>query len=288
MKFVTDLELGKKIIIERYPEFNNRKFTADNTGWDNFVIKIDNEYIFRFPKRASSFRTIEMENGVLQYLNKILPSNIKVPNFIYKNLESNYPFVGYKMIKGNFLSKELYNSLDKEEKENFIKNMMVFINTLHSLEINKFNLDIIDGLSNYKSRYNEFKEKCFDYFDDNLKEKTNNLFNSYFTDKKMQEFRKTIIHGDLSTDHIIITDDGIGIIDFGDIRVFDYAYDFQWLYLIDEKNLDNAIALYEYNIDKYFYKRINFYTSIIPYYGVVYALETNNKKMLKEEIKKLK
>ena len=42
MKFVNDLELGKKIIIDRYPEFNNSNFTADNYGWDNFVIKIDN------------------------------------------------------------------------------------------------------------------------------------------------------------------------------------------------------------------------------------------------------
>ena len=61
MKFVTDLELGKKIILDRYPEFSNHNFKADNYGWDNFVIKIDDEFIFRFPKRESSFRTIEME-----------------------------------------------------------------------------------------------------------------------------------------------------------------------------------------------------------------------------------
>ena len=29
MKFVTDLELGKKIILDRYPEFNNHNFIAD-------------------------------------------------------------------------------------------------------------------------------------------------------------------------------------------------------------------------------------------------------------------
>ena len=287
MKFVTDLELGKKIIIERYPEFTNQMFISDNTGWDNFVIKIDNEFIFRFPKRESSFRTVEMENRVLKYLISVLPANIKVPNFIYKNLETDYPFVGYRMIRGEFLSEEIYNSMSENEKEEFIKNMMNFINTLHGIEINSFELDVVEGLSNYKYRYNEFKEKCYKYFNEELKEKTDDLFNNYFKDEKMQIFRKTVIHGDLSTDHIILTDDGIGIIDFGDTRVFDYSYDFQWLYLLDKNELDKALKLYNYEIDNYFYNRIKFYTSIIPYYGVVYALENNDQQLLNKEIKKL-
>ena len=287
MRFVTDLELGKKIILDRYPEFNNHNFTANNYGWDNFVIKIDDEFIFRFPKREISFRTIEMEADVLKELNKKIPDNIKVPEYIYKNLETDYPFVGYKMIKGNFLSEELYDSMTSEEKDAFIKDMMTFINTLHSLDINNFNLDEVNGLSNYKERYSEFRDKCFNSFDDDLQEKTNNLFNSYFNDEKMQLFRKTIIHGDLSTNHIIITDNGIGIIDFGDARIFDYAYDFEWLYMLDKNILDEALKQYNYDIDDYLYKRIMFYISIIPYYGIVYAKETNNKDMLEKEKNKL-
>ena len=104
----------------------------------------------------------------------------------------------------------------------------------------------------------------------------------------MQLFRKSIIHGDLSTDHIIITDEGIGIIDFGDTRIFDYTHDFQWIYLLDKEALDKALKQYKFEIDNYFYKRIEFYTSIIPYYGVVYALETNNQELLEKKIKNLK
>ena len=288
MKFVTDLELGKKIILDRYPEFNNHNFIADNYGWDNFVVKIDDKFIFRFPKRESSFRTIEMENDALKELNKKLPNNIKVPEYIYKNLETDFPFVGYKMINGQFLSKDLYNSMTNEEKDTFLKNMMTFLNILHSLNINNFNLDVVNGLSNYKEKYSEFKDKCFNSFDDVLKQKTNSLFNNYLNDKKMQLFRKSIIHGDLSTDHIIITDEGIGIIDFGDTRIFDYTYDFQWIYLLDKEALDKALKQYKFEIDNYFYKRIEFYTSIIPYYGVVYALETNNQELLEKKIKNLK
>ena len=127
MKYITDIELGKKIIINNYPEFANSNFEADTKGWDNYVIKVDNEYIFRFPKRDSSFRTIEMEERILAELNKLLPSNIKVSNFIFKNLNEDYPFVGYKMIKGEFLSKELYDRMSLKEKDEFLHNMMSFI-----------------------------------------------------------------------------------------------------------------------------------------------------------------
>ncbi|MBR3116454.1 MAG: aminoglycoside phosphotransferase family protein [Bacilli bacterium] len=288
MKYVDNLSTGKKVIIERYPQFIDSIFVEDTTGWDNYVVKVDNEYIFRFSRDEGALRTIKMEYDVLSYLHKELPSNIEVPNFIFSNLDSDYPFVGYKMIKGKFLSNELYNSMTEEEKKSFIKNMMTFTNILHGLDINRFNLDVEDPYEIYKMRFNEFKEKCFPVFDEELKQKSNLLFNNYFNDKNMMNINKTVIHGDLSSDHIIITEKGVGVIDFGDTRVFDNAYDFQWLYMLGEDTLDKALTMYNNKIDDYFKKRVQFYTSIIPYHGVVYALETNNNEMLKKEIKTLK
>ena len=159
---------------------------------------------------------------------------------------------------------------------------------MHSLDINKYDLDVVEALPNYQSRYVLFKEKCYAYLDEDAQNQTEELFNGYFNDEKMRSFKPVVIHGDLSTDHILITNDGIGIIDFGDTRVFDYAYDFQWLYLLDRKELDKTLELYKYGIDDYFYKRITFYISIIPYYGIVYALETNDNKMLEEKINRVK
>ena len=266
MKFVDNLSTGKKAITERYPQFIDSIFVEDTTGWDNYVVKVDNEYIFRFSRDEGALRTIKMEYDVLSYLHKELPSNIEVPNFIFSNLDSDYPFVGYKMIKGKFLSDELYNSMTDEEKNNFIKNMMTFINILHGLDINKFNLDVVDSFEEYKMGFNELKDKCFPVFDEELKQKCNQLFNNYFNDIKMMDINKTVIHGDLSTDHIIITEKGVGVIDFGDTRVFDNAYDFQWLYMLGEDTLDKALTMYNNKIDDYFKKRVQFYTSIIPYH----------------------
>lgn len=43
MKFINDVENGKKIIVEKYPEFANSTFEGDNSDWDNYAIKVDNK-----------------------------------------------------------------------------------------------------------------------------------------------------------------------------------------------------------------------------------------------------
>ena len=66
---------------------------------------------------------IRMEFDVLSKLKLKLPKNIKVPDFIYYNLDSDYPFVGYEMIQGKFLSKELFYEMEDDKKEQFLENM---------------------------------------------------------------------------------------------------------------------------------------------------------------------
>jgi len=289
MKYVNDLEIGKKVIIDKYPEFANSAFEGDNSGWDNYVVKVDNKYIFRFSRDGGAYRVIKMEFDVLSKLKLKLPKNIKVPDFIYYNLDSDYPFVGYEMIQGKFLSKELFYEMEGEKKEQFLENMAEFINILHSLDVKSCELDIIDPVENYKMRYKEFKDKAYKYFNEEIRNKTDLLFESYFNNKNMYKYIPTVIHGDLSTDHIIITDDGIGIIDFGDTRIYDGAYDFQWAYLLGKDIFEKILKKYNKQIDDYFIDRIaNFYTKIIPYYGVVYASEINDNELLEKSIKEIK
>lgn len=193
------------------------------------------------------------------------------------------------MIQGKFMTKEIYEKFSKEEKTKFINQISEFLNILHSIDINKFELDFIDPVSNYKMRYEEFKKICFKYFTDEEKQATINLFENYFSDKNMTNYKPTVIHGDLSEDHIIITNDGIGIIDFGDVRIFDPAYDFIWAYLYDEKLFDKIYKNYKINKDDFFKYRIKeFYIKRTAYYGIVYADRINDKQLLEKEMNNLR
>ena len=92
MIYVNDFEVGKKAIIDRYHELTNCQFKSDDSGWTNFAIKVDNKYLFRFPRNEEAFVAINKEYKILDVLNKKLPSNIKVPNYIYSNISDNHIF----------------------------------------------------------------------------------------------------------------------------------------------------------------------------------------------------
>lgn len=288
MIYVNDFETGKKAIIDKYPHLMNSQFKSDNSGWTNFVIKVDNKYLFRFPRNEEAFVAINKEYRILDELNKKLPSNIKVPNYIYSNLSDNYPFVGYEMIQGDFLSDDVFNSLDKTKKDNLLKNMATFLNILHSIDYKGLGLEPTDPIEWYKDLFNRVQSICFKYFNDNLKEKTIQLFNMFFEDETMHNYVPTLVHGDLSEDHIIITSDGVGIIDFGDLMVFDPAYDLIWAYICNKDFYNDLFEKYNGYKDNNFEHRIrDFHIIRPPYDGIIYADKIRDDNMVNEEIKKL-
>ena len=114
MKFVNDLETGSKTIKERFPEFAECNFVGDNSGWDNYTIKVNSEYLFRFPRCQESLEQIRKEAEVLSALHSKLPPYIEVPKYLATNLDGDCPFVYYKMIQGELLTKGLYDAFTAE------------------------------------------------------------------------------------------------------------------------------------------------------------------------------
>lgn len=288
MIFVNDFETGRKAIIDKYPELKNSQFKADNSGWTNFAIKVDDKYLFRFPRNKEAYVAINKEYKILEILNKKLPSNIKVPNYIYSSPNGDYPFVGYEMIQGKFLTDEVFRSLDETKKDGVLNNMATFLNILHSIDYKELNLEPINPIEWYKDLFDRVKKICFKYFDDNLKEKTTQLFDMFFDDETMHNYEPTLVHGDLSEDHIIVTRDGVGIIDFGDLMVFDPAYDLIWAYICGADFYNKLFVDYTGHKDNYFEHRIrDFHIIRPPYDGIIYADEIHDDNMINEELKKL-
>ena len=288
MIYANDFETGKKAILNKYPELKNSQFKSDNSGWTNFAIKVDDKYLFRFPRNEEAYLAINKEYKILEILNEKLPSNIKVPNYIYSNINDDYPFVGYEMIQGDFLTSDVFESLDEIKKENVLNNMSTFLNTLHLVDYKELGLEPTNPIEWYKDLFNRVQNICFKYFDDNLKEKTIKLFNMYFEDETMYNYEPTLVHGDLSEDHIIITSDGVGIIDFGDLMVFDPAYDLIWAYICDKNFYNNLFEKYNGHKDDNFEHRIrDFHIIRPPYDGIIYADKIHDDNMINEELNKL-
>lgn len=290
MNFVNNFKDGSKIIRKTFPEFANSHLAGDNSGWDNYAIIADDEYLFRFPRRQEALKQIQKETEVLNALRAKLPSYIEVPNYLAANLEQDYPFVYYKMIQGTPLTKDLYDSFNNEEKEKFTQNITDFLHILHSIDVKSCkSLEEINALDKYQSFYQQIRKICFKYLTPEKQNKTIKLFGNYFQDKSMRDYHPVVTHGDLSENHILITDNGIGIIDFGDTDIFDPAIDISWFYLFDKEAFQNIASKYFANDEeKNVEKRISeFYVPIIPYYGIIFGEETGNRTMIQDELKDL-
>lgn len=290
MKFVNDFDTGSRIIRENFPEFQNHHLVGDDSGWDNYAIRVDDKYLFRFPRRQESLEQIRKETEVLSILQSKLPSYIEVPRYLTARLDGDHPFVYYKMIQGKPLSKNLYDSFTDEDKERFICQIVEFLHILHSINIDQCkNLERVNALDKYQHLYQQVVDTCFKYLTEEEQNKTRKLFENYLRNPAMQNYVPTVIHNDLSENHIIITKTSIGIIDFGDTDIFDPAIDISWFYLFDKKTFYDITTKYQRRKNIGFEERISqFYVPIIPYYGIIYGEKTNNRKIIEDELNDLR
>lgn len=290
MKFVNDLKTGSQIVKKEFPKFQGCHLVGDDSGWDNYAIRVNNEYLFRFPRRQESLEQIKKESEVLSILHSKLPPYIEVPKYLTVRLNDDYPFVYYKMIQGEPLTKELYNGFTNKAKERFVQQFADFLNILHDIDINQCqDLEEVNALDKYQHLYQQVVDVCFKYLTEEEQSKTRRLFENYLQSSTMQKYAPTVVHGDLSENHIIVAETGIGIIDFGDTTIFDPAIDISWFYLFDKKVFYNIMAKYNGHKDAGFEKRISqFYVPIIPYYGIIYGEETHNHELIEDELNDLR
>lgn len=290
MKFVNDFATGSKVIRERLPALAGSQLVGDDSGWDNYAIIADNKYLFRFPRRIDSLTQIKQETEVLAQLYAKLPNDIEVPKYLATDLDGDYPFVYYEMIQGQPLTRELYAGFDAEQKERFKRQLVGFLRILHSINPESCkSLTHVDPRQKYQELYQRITQSCFKYLSPIEQDKTQRLFADYFQDYVMCNYEPVVVHGDLSENHILITERGIGIIDFGDTCVFDPAIDLSWFYLFDRELFYGLMKQYLERDDADFEKRIvDFYVPIIPYDGVMFGEETQNQILFTEELNDLK
>lgn len=290
MKYVNNAVDGRRAILEKFPELSAAKFEADGSGWANFAIKVNEKYLFRFPRDEEAYECIKAECEVLKKLKPLLPPNIQVPDYLAEFLDQDYPFVYYEMIQGEPLTLELWQNMQESEQDQLAKNLVQFLEVLHGIDPRECNIETLDPLENYQTRYQEFKAKCFAYLSTEEQNTAEKLFTNYFNNSMMREYHSAVIHHDLSENHILLTRDGIGIIDFGDTIIFDPAMDFAWMYLFDQKLYRKMYNYYQSpKKDMGFEQRIrDFYVPIIPFYGVVYGEETGNNELFQNELADLK
>jgi aminoglycoside phosphotransferase (APT) family kinase protein len=103
-QLVVDAGLARALLSDQFRELpvNTLRLLAE--GWDNTVWLVNDEIIFRFPRRAIAIPGIEREIEILPELARLLPLAVPVPSFVGHATAFAWPFFGAPLLEGVELS----------------------------------------------------------------------------------------------------------------------------------------------------------------------------------------
>jgi aminoglycoside phosphotransferase (APT) family kinase protein len=220
-------------------------------GYDFEVAIVDEEWVFRFPRRSGVEEALELEIAVLPALASAVP--VDVPSFEYVSRDP--LFVGYRLIRGEPLVDE-----DAE-------GVRAFLEALHALDPSGLPVESLDWVESYRAQCAEFERLVLPLLEKDRRAQAKRLFGDA---EKLVDFEPALLHADLGPEHLLVRDRRLaGVIDWGDMRVGDPALDYARL-------LNGPFA--DWNVDPELRRRARFYHRLAPWYEAHYGLFTNRPK----------
>jgi aminoglycoside phosphotransferase (APT) family kinase protein len=227
---------------------NPKTILEIDEGYDFEVAVVDDEWVFRFPRRPSVEKALEREIALLPALASALP--VEVPSF--EHVSRNPLFVGYRLISGGPLVAE-----DAE-------GVRAFLEALHVFDASGFPVDHHDWVEAYREQCAEFERLVIPFVDTVLRARARRLFGDVET---LVDFEPSLVHADLGPAHLLVRDGRLaGVIDWSDMRIGDPALDYAWL-------LNGPFP--DWDVDTEFRRRALFYHRLGPWYEAHYGLFTN-------------
>lgn len=231
-------KIAKLIIKDQFNiDIHNIKIMKE--GFDNTVYLINNNLIFRFPKRHIAIPLIKKEIELLPLLNSKFNISIPMPLFIGKSSgHFNAPFLGYEFLKGHSGSEI---SLTIDQYERLALDLAHFLKTLHSIKLKPYLFNQMKPMfdrADFNRTKNDLRDRiryCEQYYHLGIyKEKIKEII-SLAQHYQAEKHPLSLVHGDLYHRHLLFDDNNIlnGIIDWGDIsianRVADLGIVYQFL-----------------------------------------------------------
>ena len=118
-----------KNILEKKFNIEINSLDLIGEGYDSKAYLVNGEYIFKVKYSANKKKGYEKEKSIYDFLNQNLVTNIKVPNIEYSYISDEISILGYKQIKGTFLTPEIYSTMSTEEQELLKKDIAYFFKT---------------------------------------------------------------------------------------------------------------------------------------------------------------
>lgn len=261
---------------ECLPDFEVRSAVPILQGWDSYVLEVNGDLIFRFPRHTGSEPGYAREARLLVALAPAL--SVKVPRFEFDfsaKGRSFSRFVGYRKIPGSPL-----DSLPTDLRPH--TELALVLSELHAFPVAKAlaagvrKADPADWRSSSQRFYVWIRENVFGLLDDAGRAYTQRLWETHLSDEANFDFVPTLVHRDLGPEHILCDPETgalNGIIDWTDASLGDPAIDFAGLMGgIGLAFAEQVASHYTGEVNSSFWQRAVFYSRLGPYHEIEHGL----------------
>lgn len=286
-EFKLEPDLAKLLIESQFPQLKPVSLEFIGQGWDNVAYRVNQDYLFRFPRRQMGADLIDVEWNMLHALVQRLPIPIPKPLFYGKpDVQFKWPFLGYNFLDGKSACGA---GLTMQERMSFAQPLAHFLKALHAIDQDEaYKLgagpDILEKLNVHKrlpiAQQNIEKIRALGLFKncDQLLAVLESLKDVCDTGPKV------LVHSDLYARHFLINQERkiCGVIDWGDVRIANPAVDLQLLFsFLPRQAYSLFVSVYgkiDEQTDQLALFRALFHTASI----VVYAHDVGDQDLLNE------
>lgn len=222
--------LAQSLIEKQFPQLAPAGAELLGAGWDNTAFRVNNRYVFRFPRRQFAVPFIEAETQLLPFIAPCVPLPIPVPTFIgHPAGDYPWPFAGYPMIPGRTACAAV---LDDDERAAVGVATARFLAALHAIPAAEAarhgagpdpiaRLDPAGRIPWARENLHQLAQR---YLIEDIRPFTAILDTAPATYAPRSDI---LVHGDFYFRHLLVGPDHqlAGVIDWGDVHLGDPASD---------------------------------------------------------------
>ena len=273
-----DSSAARKLIERCFPELHIKRSRQIRTGWENFVLEVNGEYVFRFPKFRETENRLRNEIEFLPTLANRLSTPVPDYEFVWKG-DRMYPhwFGGYRKINGVTVESQRFR---KEWTRPLATQISSFLKELHSIRVRGNSLKSIpryspeEWLRSIRQHHNKIRRIIYPLLGSGLRARSEEFWRALLADFANASFSPTLIHGDLGTENILIDPASAkltGILDWGYAQVSDPALEFAHIFMHKSELGEEVLRLYG-DQGSGFKGRVQWYVDSEPFYDIMWGI----------------
>lgn len=295
----------RELLAHHFPSLSVERIEPlPHVGWggDSDAWLVNGALVFRFPRTPEVAAQLAVESRLLPELAPSLPPSLPlpVPRFTYlaRAADTGAPlFAGYPAIVGGPLRPETLaarGQADERAAAALGAEVGRFLAALHAFPVARARaLGVEEQREPERTRdlFERVRESVYPLLAPAQRRWTDHLVRDYLSNPRLWSFEPALVHGDLSGDHILLdvaTGSIAGIIDFGDVAIYDPASDFTGLARYGDVCLAAALSAHGWPPGSAATERLAFYRRRVPFIALVWRAENGDEAALREGLAALR